>query len=341
MAGGVGSRFWPESTEEQPKQFLDILGIGKSLITITYQRFLKLVPKENIFIVTNKQYKNLCIQHLKDIPEMNILLEPTKNNTAPCVAYAALRLKAIDSNAIFITAPADHVIEKETVFLKKVEEAFEHVEQNNSIVTLGITPTRPDTGFGYIETSDDAQIRKVSEFKEKPDLETAKKYLESGNYLWNAGIFIWSADGLLESFKKYAPEITNILGEDISKYNTPLEQEYIDSCYHKTPNISVDYAILEKAKNVYTIPSDIGWSDLGTWSSLYSYLDKNEDGNVIQSDAALSFDNKNTIFKSSGIKKAVIKGLDDYIVVVNEDSLLIYPKNQEQLVKEEIKKLER
>ena len=279
MAGGVGSRFWPASTEETPKQFLDILGVGKSLIRLTFERFLNLVPANRILIVTNKKYKKITQEHLPEIPEENILCEPSRNNTGPCVAYTALRLQAVNPDAIFVTAPSDHVILKEKDFLDRIKEAFSFVEQNDAIVTLGIQPTRPDTGYGYIQMNEKGNTegpKSVSAFKEKPNLETAKEYLADGGYLWNAGIFIWKAKELLVSFDKNEPEITKVLSEDIAKFNTPNEQSYIDKVYPNTPSISVDYAILERAENVFTIPADIGWSDLGTWNSLHAYLDKDD-----------------------------------------------------------------
>ena len=269
MAGGVGSRFWPASTEDTPKQFLDILGVGKSLLRLTFERFLNLVPADRILIVTNKKYKALTQFHLPELPEENILCEPSRNNTAPCVAYTALRLRAANPDAVFVTAPSDHIILKEETFLQKITEAFEYVESINAIVTLGIQPTRPDTGYGYIEVADTdhaeaKKIYKVASFKEKPNVDIAQSYLDAGNYLWNGGIFIWKAEDLINSFKLNAPDIINVLTEDESKFATPDEQSYIDRVYPNTPSISVDYAILEKADNVYTVPADIGWSDLGT-----------------------------------------------------------------------------
>ncbi len=336
MAGGVGSRFWPASTEDIPKQFLDILGVGKSLIRLTFERFLKLVPAENILIVTNKKYKVLTQEHIPELPVENILCEPSRNNTAPCVAYTALRLRALNPDSVFVTAPSDHIILKEEVFLEKVNQAFEYIESNEAIVTLGIRPTRPDTGYGYIEVGDDqnASPIKVISFKEKPNKSTAQKYLEAQNYFWNAGIFVWKAKDLIKSFENNAPDIIKVLTEDESQFNTPTEQEYIDRVYPNTPSISVDYAILERAKNVYTIPADIGWSDLGTWNSLHAYLDKDDNASVTIGDNTHLIDTKNTIVRSDSNKMVVIKGLDDYIVVDEEKALLIYPKSHEQEIKQ-------
>ncbi len=348
MAGGVGSRFWPASTEETPKQFLDILGVGKSLIRLTFERFLKLVPAERILIVTNARYKSLTQQHLPELPLRNILCEPSRNNTGPCVAYTALRLRAENPNAIFVTAPSDHVILKEDEFLDKIRQAFQFVENNNAIVTLGIQPTRPDTGYGYIETDckcegelDDPSIGvcSVNAFKEKPDRETAEHYLDDGNYLWNAGIFIWRAKDLIESFKSNAQDVIDVLTTDLSKYNTAEEQAYIDEVYPNAPNISVDYAILERADNVFTIPADIGWSDLGTWNSLHAFLDKDDNATVTLGANTHLINTKGSIIRSDSDKVVVVKGLEEYIVVDEPGALLIYPKNDEQEIKEIVKNL--
>jgi mannose-1-phosphate guanylyltransferase len=336
MAGGVGSRFWPSSTEQRPKQFLDILGVGKSLLRMTYERFARIVPNDHILIVTNKIYADMVKAELPELPIENILCEPSRNNTAPCVAYTALRLMSQDKDAVFITAPSDHVILKEDLFLEHIKDALLMVEKNNCITTLGIKPTRPDTGYGYIQVGEEIQVgqsQKVVEFKEKPKLEIAQSYLESGKYLWNAGIFVWKASELLISFEKYAPEIIRVLTQDISKYGTPDEQNYIDTVYPNTPRISVDYAILEKSDTVHTIPVDIGWSDLGTWNSLHDYLDKDENNTVTIGSNTLLIDTENSIVRSDSNKTVVIKGLKNYIVVDEKEALLIYPKTDEQEIK--------
>ncbi len=335
MAGGVGSRFWPSSTEATPKQFLDILGVGKSLLQLTTDRFLKIVPAERILILTNQRYKQQVMDHLPMIPERNILCEPSRNNTGPCVAYTALRLFAENEDAVFVTAPSDAVIMYVDVFAEKIRQALAYVEKNDGIVTLGIQPTRPDTGYGYIEIDKHAtgDVLKVQQFREKPDLETAESYLDAGNYFWNAGIFIWKAASLIESFRKNAPDIVRVLTQDASKYNTPDEQAYIDQVYPDTPNISVDYAILEKADNVYTVPSDIGWSDLGTWNSLHSYLDKDGNDTVSLGANTHLIDTHRSIIRTDSGKVVVIKGLDNYIVVDEPGGLLIFPKSDEQEIK--------
>lgn len=339
MAGGVGSRFWPASTEETPKQFLDILGVGKSLLRMTFERFLKLVPADRILIVTNKKYKELTKYHLPEIPDQNILCEPSRNNTAPCVAYTALRLRAQHPDAIFVTAPSDHIILKEDAFLQNIRQAMKFVANQSAIVTLGIQPTRPDTGYGYIEVSSDGKenVQKVISFKEKPDGSTAQHYLDAGNYYWNGGIFIWKAEDLIHSFQKYAPKIIEILSQDTSAYATATEQQYIDRVYPDTPSISVDYAILEQADNVYTIPSDMGWSDLGTWNSLHAFMDKDDNFSVTIGDNTYLIDTAHTIVRSDSAKVVVIKGLHDYIVVDEPDALLVYPKSDEQEIKQVVK----
>ena len=348
MAGGVGSRFWPASTEETPKQFLDILGVGKSLIRLTFERFLKLVPAERILIVTNKKYRDLTKFHLPELPMENILCEPSRNNTGPCVAYTALRLRAVNPDAVFVTAPSDHVILKEEAFLNKIKQAFSFIENQDAIVTLGIQPTRPDTGYGYIETNckcegdekdNSVGVCSVNAFKEKPSKDKAQQYLDDGNYLWNAGIFIWKAADLIKSFEKNAPDIISVLTQDESNFNTNLEQGYIDTVYPDTPSISVDYAILERADNVYTIPADIGWSDLGTWNSLHAFLDKDENFTVTLGENTHLIDTKDSIVRSDSKKIVVIKGLENYIVVDEPDALLIYPKGDEQEIKQVVRNL--
>lgn len=336
MAGGVGSRFWPSSTNERPKQFLDILGIGKSLIRMTFERALRLVPVDRVFIVTNGKYKSLVMEHLPELPQENILCEPSMNNTAPCIAYTALRINSIDPDAVFAVLPSDHVILKEDEYIHKLSQAFEFASTNAGIVTLGIQPTRPDTGYGYINfqknPEDSNQIYKVISFKEKPDNATAQVYLDSGDYLWNAGMFVWSVSTILNSFKINAPQILNVLMQQPTLYGTANEQAYIDAVYPDTQKISVDYAILEKADNVFTIPADIGWSDLGTWNSLHAYL--SEDNDKVAVGQNIHFiDSKDVIVVSNNHKHVVIKGLENYIVVDEDNALLIYPKSDEQEIK--------
>jgi mannose-1-phosphate guanylyltransferase len=340
MAGGVGSRFWPSSTEDRPKQFLDILGIGKSLLRMTFERALKIVPADKILIVTNKRYKALVMVHLPELSENNILCEPSMNNTAPCVAYTALRIQAIDPEATFAVLPSDHVILKEDEYIRLLNLAFTAASTRDVLMTLGIEPTRPDTGYGYIQYQKNAQsqIFKVRQFREKPDLVEAQSYLDSGEYLWNAGMFVWSVPTLLSAFERHAPEILQILSQEIVHFGSNTEQEYIDRVYPSTESISIDYAILERADNVYTMPADIGWSDLGTWNSLHAYMSTDSDQVTIGKNIHL-IDSHNVIVMSNNDKKIVIKGLKDFIVVDEDNALLIYPKSDEQEIKEVVKGL--
>lgn len=336
MAGGVGSRFWPKSRNHFPKQFIDILGIGKSLLQLTYDRFLKICPKENIYILSNQQYLSLIQEQLEGISVENILLEPSRNNTAPCIAYATYKILKTNSEANIVVAPSDHLILKETEFLDKIQQALNYTEKQEVLVTLGITPTRPDTGYGYVNFQKQANegVHKVERFLEKPILEKAKHYLDSGDYLWNAGIFIWKAKTIQNAFQKYIPEIHELFVQGNEVYNTSSETKFINEYYPKSPNISIDYAILEKADNVYTIPADIGWSDLGTWVSLHEVADKDENDNVLSCSQSHVEDTKNCIIHMPKGKAAVIKGLEDFIVVDDGKVLLIYPKRNEQEIKQ-------
>ncbi|PHN07054.1 mannose-1-phosphate guanylyltransferase [Flavilitoribacter nigricans] len=335
MAGGVGSRFWPASREARPKQFLDVMNTGKSLIRLTFERFLALCPPENIFIVTNKIYRDQVREHLPELTDNQILCEPSRNNTAPCIAYTALKLYALDPEANLIVAPSDHVILSEIQFIDTLKQGLKFTAENDALLTLGIRPTRPDTGYGYIryEQNGDSEVKKVRQFTEKPVLERAREFLAQGDYLWNAGIFVWRVKTLLDAFQKNAREIYDILSAGQSKYNTNEEQDFIDTNYPRTPSISVDYAIMEKADNIYTIPSSFGWSDLGTWASLHSETEKDEQGNRISGAKIITHDTHNSLIRIRPDKLAVIGGLDDFIVVDEGDVLLIYPKNREQEIK--------
>ncbi|MBI1223998.1 MAG: mannose-1-phosphate guanylyltransferase [Bacteroidetes bacterium] len=336
MAGGIGSRFWPASRTANPKQFLDILGVGKSLIRLTYERFLKLCPSENIFVVTHQMYKNLVLEHLPELSENQVICEPSRNNTGPCVAYTAFKLYDLSPEAVLVVAPSDHVILKEDVFIEKLQLAQEFALEKEALITLGITPTRPDTGYGYIhfEKTSPNGVHKVYEFKEKPDHETAQNYLESGDYLWNAGIFIWQVKTILAAFESYAPAIFEILQANPGIYNTENELKFIEENYPKTPNISIDFAILEKSDNVYTIPAEMGWSDLGTWVSLHEESQRDSHGNTVQTTTAMLSNVKNSLVRLPTGKLAVIDGLDNFIIVDEGNVLLIYPKLKEQTIKE-------
>ncbi len=335
MAGGIGSRFWPASRVDRPKQFLDIMGTGKSLIQQTSDRFLKLCPKENIFIVTNSIYRDLVKEHLPYISDNQILCEPSRNNTAPCVAYTALKLASLNPDANLVVAPSDHIILKEDAFIQTLSKALAYTADQDALLTLGISPTRPDTGYGYIkyEATPKEGVHKVERFTEKPDFDTAKSFVSSGNYLWNAGIFVWSVKSLISAFEANAPEIIEILVEGKEHYNTGNEQAFIDKAYPTTPSISIDYAIMEKASNVFTIPSEFGWSDLGTWASLHAESSKDEFGNSTNSEQVMFFDSKDNMIRLPKNKLAVVSGMEDYIIVDEEDVLLIFPKSKEQEIK--------
>ena len=335
MAGGVGSRFWPGSREAYPKQFLDMLGVGKSLLRLTFERFLPICPASNIFIVTNAAYKDLILEQIPELTDNQILCEPSRNNTAPCVAWTAFKLAALDPEANFVIAPSDHIVLKENAFLEKIQTALNFSAKHDALLTLGIQPSRPDTGYGYIQFGEeaDAGIRKVLRFAEKPNLATAEQYVESGEYLWNAGIFIWRAESILKAYEILAPEIYAILEKGREVYNTPEEQGFIDGAYPTTPNISVDFAIMENAANVFTLPAEFGWSDLGTWASLHAEFPKDENGNALQGNI-IALDTHDTLVRIPEGKLAVIKDLHDYIIVDTPDALLIYPKSKEQEVKQ-------
>ncbi|MFV8346805.1 mannose-1-phosphate guanylyltransferase [Flavobacterium sp. ZB4P13] len=335
MAGGVGSRFWPKSRNHFPKQFIDILGIGKSLLQLTYERFAKICPLENIYILSNQQYLGLIQKQLAGISTANILLEPSRNNTAPCIAYASYKILKSNPEANIVVAPSDHLILKETGFLDKITQALHYTAVNDALVTLGISPTRPDTGYGYINFHKEGVdgVHKVGCFLEKPVLEKAVAYVASGDYLWNAGIFIWRAKSIQHAFQKYAPEIHTLFMQGDVVYNTSSEAAFITEHYPKSPNISIDYAILEKATNVYTIPADIGWSDLGTWVSLHEVSEKDDSNNALSVENLHIVATENCIIHLPKGKAAVIKGLKDYIVVDDGKVLLIYPKDSEQEIK--------
>ena len=340
MAGGIGSRFWPMSRANHPKQFIDILGTGETLLQQTYNRFLKLCPQKNIFIVTNEIYKSLVQQQLKGIPDDCILLEPARRNTAPCVAYACYKISKLNANANIVVAPSDHLILKEQTFVKAIESCFRKAASEDCLVTLGIKPTRPDTGYGYIQfkksavKETDERIKKVKTFTEKPDLEMAKFFRQSGDFLWNAGIFIWTAKSILAALDKHLPEVSSLFKDGLDKLNTKDEAEFIRVTYPMCKNISIDYGIMEKASNVYVRSSSIGWSDLGTWGSLYQHLDKDEKGNAAIGQNVMLYNSKNCIVHAPKNKLVVIEGLNDFIVVESEDALLICKKSEEQQIRQ-------
>lgn len=340
MAGGVGSRFWPLSRSGRPKQFLDILGTGKSLLRQTFERFIQIIPTENVLIVTSADYGELVREQIPELPEMNILLEPLRRNTAPCIAYASYRIRKRNPSAKVVVAPSDHLIIKEGKFLKVVEKGLDFVGREKALLTLGINPERPETGYGYIQVngesggnSRDKSIRSVKTFTEKPDLKMAGIFVESGEFYWNAGIFFWSVDSILYALKRYLPEVDSVFSEHEEVYDTEKEQAFIAEAYAGCRNISIDYGVMEKASNVYVLTADIGWSDLGTWGSLHGQKKKDRSGNSVTGKNVLSYDLKNCIVNLPDDKLAVIQGLDDFIVVESDGILLICKKEDEQKIK--------
>ncbi len=335
MAGGVGSRFWPVSTTDFPKQFHDMLGAGKTLIQKTYSRLNKTVPAQNIFVLTNKRYNSLVLEQLPELNQNQVLLEPAMRNTAPCILYAAMKIKKINPNAVMVVAPSDHWIENETAFAENLNQCFEEAASKNCLLTLGIQPTFPNTGFGYIEfdENDANAIKKVNQFREKPNYETAKSFLESGNFLWNGGIFIWSISSILDAFQKFQPQLTALFEVGLEHYNTQTEQFFIDENYALSENISIDYAILEYATNVGVLPATFDWNDLGTWGSLHEKLEKDQNKNAVVNAKVVLQNASNNIVSTGEGKLVIIDGLSDYIVVDKDNVLLIYPKNKEQEIK--------
>jgi mannose-1-phosphate guanylyltransferase len=341
MAGGIGSRFWPYSTTAKPKQFLDILGIGKTLLQQTVERFEKIMPSENILIVTNKIYLDIIQQQVPQIPLQNILLEPQRRNTAPCIAFANYKIRKQNPNANIVVAPSDHLILKEEEFLRVVENGLNFVGEQEALLTIGITPSRPETGYGYIQINNDKGseskfpgFAKVRTFTEKPNLEMAKVFLESGEFFWNSGIFFWSLKTIQKSFEESLPEIDALFSEGADLFNTPKEESFVEEIYPKCKSISIDYGIMEKAKNVYVLCADFGWSDLGTWGSLHEHSDKDNTGNHIKGDNVFLYNTNNSIVNVANNKCVVVQGLSDYIVVDSDDILLICKLKDEQLIKQ-------
>ena len=337
MAGGIGSRFWPISRTSYPKQFIDILGTGKTLIQSTYDRFLKICPKENIYVVTNDSYIELVKTQLPDMEYSQILGEPVMRNTAPCVAYGCFKILSSNPDAVITVAPSDHLILDEAGFVSTINQSLETAQKNQCLITLGIMPSRPDTGYGYIQYTEDVldnAFHKVKTFTEKPTLEIATTFIQSGDFLWNAGIFVWTAKAITEAFKKYLPDMHEIFDEANSVYNTSDEKVYVSRVYQQCINISIDYGIMEKAENVYVLPSEFGWSDLGTWASIYQLAEKDGEGNAaIPSDKVILYESNNCMVNVPDEKLVIIQGLNDYIVVEANNTLLICPRSQEQNVK--------
>lgn len=337
MCGGVGSRFWPFSRSGKPKQFLDFFGTGRSLLQMTVDRILPVVPLENIILVTNAAYVPLIREQLPGIPEGNILAEPARRNTAPCICWAANHIAALNPQASIVTLPSDHLILKENAFTDAISRGLSFVETHDALLTLGITPSRPDTGYGYIQkgpcVEDAGEFCKVKAFTEKPNEEMARVLLASGDFYWNAGIFLWRAPTILKAFSEYAPDIAEVFDAGQGKYATPAEKSFIHGAFPDARAISVDYAIMERASNVYLLSVDLGWSDLGTWQALYETSPRNRDGNVAQNCRLLADDCSGCVFAVRDDKVVVASGLKDYIVADGGDALLIYPRSREQEIR--------
>lgn len=341
MAGGVGSRFWPVSTPDFPKQFHDMLGAGQTLIQKTFSRLAQCVPIENILVLTNARYNDLVLKQLPAIKQNQILLEPAMRNTAPCILYAALKIQKQNSNAAMVVAPSDHWIEDEIAFSENLQQCFTFSQKNEALMTLGIQPTFPNTGFGYIEfeKNSDTIIKKVAQFREKPNYETAKSFIESENFLWNGGIFIWTVKSIVNAFEEFQPKMSELFISGFEYYNTESEQYFIDNNYQEAENISIDYAILEHAKNVYVLPATFDWNDLGTWGSLHEKLEKDENLNAVVNAKTVLMNAQNNIISTSKEKLVIVDGLSDYIIVDKDNVLLIYPKSKEQEIKSIVQNL--
>jgi mannose-1-phosphate guanylyltransferase len=344
MAGGIGSRFWPKSRTTYPKQFLDILNTGKSLIRWTYERYAAFIPNENIYIVTSDEYVSIVHEQLPELPIENILAEPSRKNTAPCVAYISYKLLQKDPEAALIVAPSDHMILDTDAFKIITNKALDFVTQIKSLVTLGIKPTHPNTGYGYIQHDALAAgdgIYKVKTFTEKPNLELAKTFLSSGDFLWNAGIFVWQVKNVMKAFEKYQPEMYELFDNEKENFNTPNEKDAINRIYPLCTNVSIDFAIMEKADNVFVIPSSFGWSDLGTWNSAYDNLDKDYLGNAVASENVIVIDATRCMVSAPHDKLVLIQGIDDCIIVDTKDVLMICKKEKEQAIKEYVAEVKR
>ncbi|MBR3493252.1 MAG: mannose-1-phosphate guanylyltransferase [Bacteroidales bacterium] len=336
MAGGIGSRFWPLSKDNYPKQFLDILGTGKSFIRSTYERFSPVIPDENFLVVTNKAYKQLVLEHLPMLKPEQVLCEPARRNTAPCIAYAAYHIQSCCKEANIVVTPADHLVTNETEFQRIIRLGFDFLTKHqNALMTIGIKPSRPETGYGYIQVPKQdvlPEVVKVEMFKEKPNYETAVKFVAEGNYFWNSGIFLWTLDGIMQAFKQYLPEMVEVFEKGKHLFGTPKEQDFISEHFVDCPNISIDYGVMEKSPNTYTIPADFGWSDIGTWGSLFTHAKKDNNGNALRG-KVVSVDNKNTIINIEEGFEAVVEGLEDYLVAYRDHSLLVCKLHDEQQIK--------
>ncbi len=339
LAGGAGSRFWPISSEELPKQFLDILGCGRTLIQLTLERFNGLIPKENVWVVTAEKYREIVMEQLPEIPSGNILCEPCRRNTAPCICYVSWKIKKLNTKANIVVSPSDHLVVDIQAFQSAIDDSLSFAAETDAVVTLGLKPTRPETGYGYIKadltysSSRKHNIFRVDEFKEKPTLEVAKEYIQSPNYLWNSGIFIWNVNTIINAFRVYEPEVSSIFEGLMPYYGTDKEQNKIDESYPQCKNISVDYAILEKAEEIFVFPASFSWSDLGTWNSLREQSDMDKYGNVCIGDNIKLYDTYNTIVHTCDKKEVIVEGLDGYVVAEKEEKLLVCRLSEEQRIK--------
>src|SRR5574344_308818 len=348
MAGGIGSRFWPLSKNNYPKQFLDIFGTGKSFIRSTFERFLPVVPVENFLVVTNASYKKLVLEQLPEINDNQVLCEPMRRNTAPCIAYATYRIHAQCKNANIVVTPADHLVTNEREFQRIISMGFDFVEQptpNNALLTIGIQPTRPETGYGYIEIqkeqckSTESHVVEVANFKEKPDLEHAQQFLAAGNYFWNSGIFIWSLQGIMKALHDYLPEMTQLFDDGAQMFDTPAEQNFINEKFAECPNISIDYGVMERSSMRYTIAADFGWSDIGTWGSLYTHAQHDAKGNALRG-SIVTNNTSNSIVNIETGTEAIVEGLDNCLVAYHDHSLLVCRLEDEQRIKDWVAELE-
>lgn len=340
MTGGIGSRFWPMSTEERPKQFIDILGVGRTLLQMTYDRFKDICPPENIWIVTNKKYAKQVQEQLPEVNRANILLEPCRRNTAPCIAYVSWKIKKRDPNANIVVSPSDHIVVDTQGFRAVINDCLKFTDETDAILTLGMKPNRPETGYGYIQadlsshSARNNKIFRVDSFKEKPDLKTAEKYITNNFFFWNAGIFIWNVHTIVNAFRVYQPAISRIFENLLPYYDTEQEQELIDNSYAECENISIDYAVMEKAEEIFVYPAEFGWSDLGTWGSLWSLSKHDLYGNCCIGQDIRMVDSHNCVVHTLGSKKVVIQGLEDYIIAEHDDCLLICKLKEEQKIKQ-------
>lgn len=340
MAGGVGSRIWPMSVENKPKQFIDVLGVGRSLLQLTYDRFKGLCPNENVWIVTNKKYDAWIKEQLPEVPAENILLEPCRRNTAPCIAYVSWHIKAKDPKANLVITPSDHIVMDTAEFRRVITQCLKFTSETDAILTLGMKPNRPETAYGYIQADlsssspRNKETFRIDTFREKPDLQTAQKYIQQNNFFWNAGIFIWSVSTIVNAFRIYSPAISKIFENMLSIYGTDKEQEMIDLHYPECENISVDYAIMEKAEEIFVCPASFGWSDLGSWSSLYMHTRHDLYGNSLIGPDINVYDTHNCMIHTTQEKKVVVQGLDDYIVAEKDNLLLICKISEEQRIRQ-------